>query len=224
MKIWLSWEAQITFKDRCKQFYWTPCMLTNLLIPISRLLTMSSAYLALCLNSVLNVKALTSRRIQPGKGPSRGLLRDYKTSPINRLQLYWRVMLLVGSGGHSPLSPDTPAPNMSPLLPRSVPPPAAPRRAVPRHAKLYGGGGSSGLWRTLGAVTGSRLEAVPTRGLGQWAGWHRPRLHCPVFILSIYGGSKAEFHKCDVNVKQCCTIFREGPIAPPCWNKESIKT
>ena len=38
-----------------------------------------------------------------------------------------------------PQSPDTPAPNLSPLLPRSVPPPAAPRRAVPRHAKL--------LWR-----------------------------------------------------------------------------
>ena len=41
-------------------------MLTNLLIPydlgvkipISRQLTMSNAYLALCLNSVLNVKAL----------------------------------------------------------------------------------------------------------------------------------------------------------------------
>ena len=28
MKIWLTREAQITFKDRCKQFYWTPCILT----------------------------------------------------------------------------------------------------------------------------------------------------------------------------------------------------
>ena len=34
-------------------------------------------------HSVLNVKA--NSRFQPGDGPSRGLLRDFTTSPINRL-------------------------------------------------------------------------------------------------------------------------------------------
>ena len=44
MKIWLTWEAQFTFIDKCKQFYWTPCKprdapasknLTQLLIQMS---------------------------------------------------------------------------------------------------------------------------------------------------------------------------------------------
>ena len=39
------------------------------------------------INSVSNVKAVSSR-FQPGEGPSRGLLRDCTTLPINRLQHY----------------------------------------------------------------------------------------------------------------------------------------
>ena len=40
----------------------------------------------LWVNSVLNVKTLTSRHFQPGEGPSRGFYVIVKTSPINRLQ------------------------------------------------------------------------------------------------------------------------------------------
>ena len=41
---------------------------------------------------VLIVKALSrSRRFQPGEGSSLGLLRDCTTSPINRLQHYFKV-------------------------------------------------------------------------------------------------------------------------------------
>ena len=34
------------------------------------------------------MKAVVHRCFQPGEGPSRGLLRDYTTSPINSLQHY----------------------------------------------------------------------------------------------------------------------------------------
>ena len=45
--------------------------------------------LAYCLNSVLNVKALVGTLNQEkGEGPSRGLLRDCTTLPINRVQHY----------------------------------------------------------------------------------------------------------------------------------------
>ena len=44
-------------------------------------MTFLNTHLAKCLNSECE---RASRRFQPGEGPSRGLLRDCTTSPINR--------------------------------------------------------------------------------------------------------------------------------------------
>ena len=67
--------------------HYTTCsrMICN---PISHLLTVVrgvNVHLAQCLNSQQCLKCESaSRRFQPGEGPSRGLLRDCTTSPINR--------------------------------------------------------------------------------------------------------------------------------------------
>ena len=90
-------------------------MLTNLPVPydlyagirISRLFTMHgvNAHLAYCLNSVLNVKCeISSKRFQPGKGPSRSLLRDFEIFAKLRLTFVSSSILLAGAGRGDGLS------------------------------------------------------------------------------------------------------------------------
>ena len=51
-----------------------------------------------------SISESTSRRFQPGEGPSRGFLRDYKPSDLLRMELFEALVVGRGSNIHNIIS------------------------------------------------------------------------------------------------------------------------